>query len=153
MIPIPVPITRPIYPSAFYFMLFISPFLALAGNNKPTTTEWIVASTISAALIASFVFIQWRCSSWAVSYWDALGAKCVSLESGCINITLLYIFPLLLFYHLRFFATAVRSLFLGRAHAQVATLNFIKPLLVVNYPYEEAKRLLYAGEKPLMYIG
>jgi hypothetical protein len=150
MIPIPVPITRPVYPTAFYFILFTFPFLTLVGNNKPTTTEWIVTSTISVALIASFIFIQWRCSSWAVSYWDALGAKCVSLESGCINITLFYIFPLLLFYHVRFFVIAVRSLFRGRAHAQVATLNFIKGLLVAEYPYEEAKRLLYAGETPRM---
>jgi hypothetical protein len=150
MIPIPVPITRPVYPTVFYFILFTFPFLTLAGNNKPTTKDWIVVSTISAALIASFIFIQWRCSSWAVSYWDALGAKCVSLESGCINITLVYIFPLLFVYHVWFFVVAVRSLSRGRAHAQVATLKFIKNLLSEYYPYEEAIRLLYAGETPRM---
>jgi hypothetical protein len=103
---------------------------------------------MSAAFIASFVFTQWRCSSWAVSYWDALGTRCVALESGCINITLVYIFPLMMVFHIWFFVTALLSLIRGRAHAQVATLNFIKSSLREDYPYDEVKRLLYSGEKP-----
>ena len=148
MLPIPIPVSRPVYPIVFYFFLFTFPFLFLLDEKKPSSEELVAAVVASVLLVASFVFIQWRCSSWAVSYWGALGARCVALESGCINITLVYIIPLLMVYHMRFFITALLSIFLGRAYAQVATLNFIKSLLVEGYPYEEVKSLLLTGEKP-----
>jgi hypothetical protein len=130
MIPVPVRISRPFYPTIFYLIFFAFPFLWAVVDTRLRTSDWVIASLESLALVASFVFIQWRCSSWAMGYWTAIGARCVALESGCINATLIYIFPILLIFHIQFFVIAVISLFRGRAYAQVATLNFVRPLLV-----------------------
>lgn len=146
MIPVPVPITRQTYPIVFYVILFTFPFLLLIGDKKPATSDWISASIVSVVLAASFVFIQWRCSSWAMSYWDAIGARCLSLETGCVNITILYIFPVLLVYHVSFLVKALLSLSRGRTYAQLATLDFARDSLPKEYPYREVKRLLLSGE-------
>jgi len=154
MIPIPTTISPPIYPSVFYFFLFTSPLLVMpsiwasASYSPPTAVRLTMIGSLSAVLIASYVFIQWRCSSWAIGFWGALGARCVQLESGCVNFTLVYIFPLLLIYHIRFFIIALRSLIRGRGHAQVATLDLAKRSLPPGYPYEEVKRMLLAGIVP-----
>ncbi len=153
-----MPITRPVYPIVFYFFLFLIPFagpliLELDQVDRPSapgasTLDWVIASLWSAAWIGSYVFIHARCSSWAVSYWDAIGAQSVALESGCVNITVIYIMPMLFLYHIKYFCVAVASLFLGRGMAQVATLDMVKNKLVRRFPYAEVRRMLKNGEVP-----
>jgi hypothetical protein len=48
-----------------------------------------------------FVATAWSVSSNDLSFWRGLRLLCGSYESGCANITVIYIFPLLLFYYIK----------------------------------------------------
>ena len=158
MIPLPMQITSSTYPCVFYFFFFGAPFLGpllaeldamdRGGGAGATTNDWIIASLFTAAFIASFVFIQWRCSSWAISYWRAIGVKSASAESGCVNITVFYVLPMLLIFHIVFFVIALLSLFIGRGRAQVVTLKVAELDLDPHYPYKRVRQLLLAGDVP-----
>ena len=140
MIPMPVPITSWTYPTVFYTLFFAIPLapaiVFFDPKLEPSMVDWVIVVTQFVLFVGSFVLIQWRCSSWAISYWQAIGAKTVGLESGCINITIVYMLPLLFLYHIKFFCIALASLFLGRWVAQVATLDLVKNKLARRYPYQ-----------------
>lgn len=148
-----MPITSWTYPTVFYTLFFGIPLAGpvvflLDPKLEPGVLDWVYAMTQFVLVVGSFVLIQWRCSSWAISYWQAIGAKSVGLESGCVNITIVYMLPMLFLYHIKFFCIAVASFFLGRGMAQVATLDMVKNKLVRRFPYAEVRQMLHKGEVP-----
>ena len=156
MIPMPLEITKPVYPTVFYFFLFLIPLVGPAietleptnPHNQVTALDWLFALAFSAFWVGGFFFIQWRCSSWAASYWDAIGAKSVGMESGCVNVSVFYILPMLFWYHLKFLGISVGSLFSGQATAQIATLDLVRSKLPKWYPYDEVVSMIKAGITP-----
>lgn len=149
----PVQITSWTYPTVFYVLFFAWPLAVpavflLEPKLEPSVLDWVFAMTQFALVVGSFVLIQWRCSSWAITYWQAIGAKSMGLESGCVNITIVYMLPMLFLYHIKFFCIAAASLFLGREMAQVATLDMVKNKLDRRYPYAKVRQLLKDGKMP-----
>ncbi len=65
-----------------------------------------------------FVAVIWSVSSENLSFWRGLRLLCGSYESGCANLTVIYIFPLLLFYYLKMIWVTWMSFQKGKFHAE-----------------------------------
>ncbi len=65
-----------------------------------------------------FIATAWSVSSSDLSFWRGLRLLCGSYESGCANITIVYIFPLLLFYYIKMTWVTWMSFQKGKSHAE-----------------------------------
>jgi hypothetical protein len=68
--------------------------------------------------ISIFVATTWSVSSSDLSFWRGLRLLCGSYESGCANITVIYIFPLLLFYYIKMIWITWMSFQKGKFYAE-----------------------------------
>ena len=120
---IPSSISRRIYTLLYIALCFIWPLCFYSHIN-----ESYVWSILTANAIASiFVFIY--TSSRELFYYQGLDCICGSLESGCINISILYIPIVLIALYPIFLYITLFGLFKGRKYTQY---RFIRIVLFFN---------------------
>ena len=83
--------------------------------NYPNNALLIFTFLLNASI---FIAVTWSVSSRSLSFWLGLRIICGSYESGCANITVIYIFPLLAVYYIRMIWATWMSFQKGKSHAE-----------------------------------
>ena len=83
--------------------------------SYPTYALLILTFALNTSIL---VATAWSISSNDLSFWRGLRLLCGSYESGCANITIIYIFPLLFFYYIKMIWATWMSLQKGKSHAE-----------------------------------
>ena len=104
-----------------YAVVFIVTWLALPPwllvfSRLPVSTPLAVAAEL--AVMASFVFTYWMCSSPVVSYWIALSVMGGRFRTGIVQLSIMIAVPAIALYNVYFLGVALLALVLGRRFAQ-----------------------------------
>jgi hypothetical protein len=88
---------------------------------------WSSGSVVASIAISIGVLaLVWRyCSSSYVSFWTGIHVISVRLSSGCFNLTILYLLPLLVIVYLISIFFTLAGVITGRSHSQEKWANFI----------------------------
>ncbi len=85
--------SKTVYAESFIALFVGLPALYLGAGDEPLVFRVAVASAALVLFIAGFIRIGWS------AYYSGLESQSVRFSSGCANLTILYIFPVLFAYH------------------------------------------------------
>ena len=98
---------------AFCFVVLILGWPTLLAEISVSST--LILGGLNTAIFGAVAFCT---TSSELSWWKGLRVICASYMSGCANITILYIFPLLLVYYVRMIWATYMGVFKGKKHTQ-----------------------------------
>lgn len=124
-------ITAEIYAALFVFFILTIPPLFIADAVGVITNHrglWqivalLVGGTFNATLLA---FIRRRNDTVQFSFQEGLSAICSTLMSGCSNITVLYILPVLLVVYVIVVTNTLIGLIKGKTYTQKRWIELIR---------------------------
>jgi len=123
-----------IYAYLFVLLWILVPALTLMGSPDVITISWIILS------VGSLVLTMRRLGGPKISYMEGLELLSRRFSSGCANITIIYIFPLLTFYHLMYTVKALIWIKKPKAFSQEKFAENFWTELQVQRAMEEVAR-------------
>lgn len=123
MIPIPFPTTGRTYVIVFVIVLVCWPLFGLITDRKLPTSAFIEVGVLIAIMVCSYLLNYFRCSSTVMSYWGGLCFVSGAWRTGCVNISIFIILPLLFILHFWCIVISLISLALGGNMAERAFLK------------------------------
>jgi hypothetical protein len=113
-----IPVTA--YAYLFFLALIGCPFLVLIWDYPVALALEIIGIDIPL-----LVLVWHYCSSPQLSFVHGIHVISARLSSGCLNLTIIYLFPFLLFIYLLFIVYSVIGIFKGRIFTQLKWLQFV----------------------------
>lgn len=113
----------PRYFAEFFLVLFILGvpivFAVTMASTAPSRAGGILTAALLLAFdLGQFLFVRHYNALPDLSFRQGLRVVCVSMSSGCANLTILYVFPLLGVVYAIASVNAVLGLIFGKASAQ-----------------------------------
>ena len=106
-----------------FFLLLLFPAIIIAftpyGNLPENDIRlWITAGTAYSINIICLVLVWRNNKTSEITFWEGLSIISSTLMSGCANITILYIFPVLLITYFILLANTIIGFFKGKEYTQ-----------------------------------
>lgn len=128
MIPIPVRVSGRTYAAIFVFFLITWPLFLYVNDKRHAPDPTVAVCVLIALMIASYILNYVRCSSPTLSYWVGLCVVGGFWRSGCVNLNVVVIVPVLFAIHFWILLASLASFFTGKPSAEAAFLRICRRL-------------------------
>jgi len=119
---LPLPTSGRIYAMLFVVFFFGWPLSFLIEPNKSNLLFFIVSCLIN---IVSFALNANRTTSVVISYWNGLCYISSLYMTGCVNISIFVVLPILFLVHLITFIISIIGIIVGKSFSQKNYLRLV----------------------------